>query len=57
MSSACCNGVGDGAEKHQELSPPSIAVIAPDDVPDAGLRGLDHCTELLSIACLIVVAL
>lgn len=25
------------------LPPPTIAITEPEDVPDAGLRSLDHC--------------
>jgi hypothetical protein len=37
------NGSGRELEKSLDAPPPSIAITAPEDVPDAGLRSLDHC--------------
>jgi len=35
-------------------APPSIAVTAPEEVPDAGLRSLDHCkvSAISTVRCL-----
>jgi hypothetical protein len=37
------NGSGPELEKFPD-APPSIEVTAPEEVPHAGLRSLDHCT-------------
>lgn len=37
------NGSGPELEKFPD-APPSIEVTAPQEVPHAGLRSLDHCT-------------
>ena len=42
------NGSGPELEKFPD-APPSIAITAPEDVPDAGLRSLDHCKYSLGI--------
>ena len=42
------HGSGPELEKFPD-APPSIAIIAPEDVPDAGLRSLDHCKYSLGI--------
>jgi len=36
------NGSGLELEKFPD-APPTVAVTSPEDVPDAGLRSLDHC--------------
>ena len=42
------NGSGLELEKFPD-APPSIAITVPEDVPDAGLRSLDHCRYPLGI--------
>jgi hypothetical protein len=39
----CPTANGSGVELEKSEAPPSIAITAPEDVPDAGLRSLDHC--------------
>ena len=46
----CPTANGSGRELEKPLNaPPSIAITAPEDVPDAGLRSLDHCRYSLGI--------
>jgi hypothetical protein len=42
------NGSGPELEKFPD-APPSIEVTAPEEVPHAGLRSLDHCTYFQSL--------
>ena len=42
------NGSGPELEKFPD-APPSIEVNAPEEVPHAGLRSLDHCTYFQSL--------
>lgn len=49
-ASMCPTANGSGRELEKPLNaPPSIAITAPEDVPDAGLRSLDHCRYSLRI--------
>ena len=38
-----CNGSGPIELEKSHHAPPTIAIQTSDDVPDAGLRSLDHC--------------
>jgi hypothetical protein len=44
-ASMCPTSNGSGGLELEKFpdAPPTIAVTAPEDVPDAGLRSLDHC--------------
>jgi hypothetical protein len=42
------NGSRPEVEKFPD-APPSIEITAPEDVPDAGLRSLDHCKYSLGV--------
>ena len=49
-ASMCPTANGSGRELEKPLNaPPSVAITAPEDVPDAGLRSLDHCRYSLEI--------
>jgi hypothetical protein len=41
------NGPGPELEKSLNPPPPTIKVNEPEEVPDAGLRSLDHCKLVL----------
>lgn len=47
-ASMCPTANGSGGLQLEKFppAPPSIEITAPEDVPDAGLRSLDHCKHL-----------